>query len=358
MAVRPQQLLRAEIENLRSYHVADARGLVKLDAMENPYGWPESLRKRWLGVLEQAALNRYPDPRAGQLREDFRKAFSVPDGMQLMFGNGSDELIQLLVLAVARPGACILTVTPSFSMYRLIAQFIGVRVIEVPLAADSFALQVDQVCAAIRENDPAVVFLDCPNNPTGVLWPQQQVEQIVQQSQGLVVIDEAYSPFASRTMMPLVERYPHVLMLRTLSKMGLAGLRLGCLLGAGQWLEEFDKLRLPYNVNVLTQLSACFALDNISVLDAQASRICSQREQLLSAMRAIKNIRVFPSEANFVLFRTLDASADTVFGKLLERKVLIKNVADGLLLENCLRVTVGREEENRTFLGALQSALA
>ncbi len=358
MAVRPQQLLRAEIADLRSYHVADARGLIKLDAMENPYGWPESLRKQWLGVLEQAALNRYPDSRAGQLREDFCKAFSVPAGVQLMFGNGSDELIQLLVLSIAKPGACILTVTPSFSMYRLIAQFIGVRVIEVPLAADSFALQVDRICTAIRENDPAVVFLDCPNNPTGVLWPQQQIEQIVQQSQGLVVIDEAYSPFASRTMMPLVERYSNVLMLRTLSKMGLAGLRLGCLLGAGQWLEEFDKLRLPYNVNVLTQLSASFALENISVLDEQAGRICEQREQLLTAMHAIKNIRVFPSEANFVLFRTLDVSADTVFHRLLEHKVLIKNVADGLLLENCLRVTVGKEEENRTFLDALQGALA
>ncbi len=358
MAVRPQQLLRAEIANLRSYHVADAGGLIKLDAMENPYGWPESLQKQWLGVLEQAALNRYPDPQAGRLREDFRKAFSVPDGMQLMFGNGSDELIQLLILSIARPGACILTVTPSFSMYRIIAQFIGVRVIEVPLAADSFDLQVDQICAAVRENDPAAIFLDCPNNPTGALWPQQQVEQIVQQSQGLVVIDEAYSPFASRTMMPLVERYSHVLMLRTLSKMGLAGLRLGCLLGAQQWLEEFDKLRLPYNVNVLTQLSASFALDNISVLDAQARRICAQREQLLAALRAIKNIRVFPSEANFVLFRTLDVSADTVFSRLLERKVLIKSVADGLLLENCLRVTVGREEENRAFLDALQGALA
>ncbi len=358
MAVRPQQLLRAEIANLRSYPVADASGLIKLDAMENPYGWPESLRKQWLEVLEQAALNRYPDSRAGRLREDFCKAFSVPAGMQLMFGNGSDELIQLLILAIARPGACILTVTPSFSMYRLVSQFIGVRVIEVPLAADSFALQVDQVCAAIRENDPAVIFLDCPNNPTGALWPQQQVEQIVQQSGGLVVIDEAYSPFASHTMMPLVERYPHVLMLRTLSKMGLAGLRLGCLLGARQWLEELDKLRLPYNVNVLTQLSASFALDNISVLDAQTSRICAQREQLLDAMRAISKIRVFPSEANFILFRTLDEPADTVFSRLLEHKVLIKNVADGSLLENCLRVTVGKEEENHAFLGALQSALA
>lgn len=358
MAVRPQQLLRTEIANMRSYHVADAGGYVKLDAMENPYGWPEALQKQWLGVLEKAALNRYPDSQAVQLRQNFSRTFSVPDGIHLMFGNGSDELIQLLILSIAKPGACILTVTPSFSMYRLIAEFVGVQVIEVPLSADSFALQADQICAAIQENDPAVVFLDCPNNPTGMLWPQQQVEQIVQRSGGLVVIDEAYAPFASHTMMPLVEKYSHVLMLRTLSKMGLAGLRLGCLLGARQWLKEFNKLRLPYNVNVLTQLSASFALDNISVLETQARLICEQRERLFTAMCAIGNIRVFPSEANFILFRTLDKSANTVFSQLLEHKVLIKNVADGLLLENCLRVTVGTEEENRAFLEALRSALA
>ena len=358
MAVKPQQLLRTEIANMRGYHVADAGGCVKLDAMENPYGWPEALQKQWLGVLEKAALNRYPDSQAEQLRQNFSKTFSVPAGMHLIFGNGSDELIQLLILSIAKPDACILTVTPSFSMYRIIAEFVGVRVIEVPLSANSFDLQVDQVCAAVQENDPAVVFLDCPNNPTGMLWPQQQIEQIVQHSSGLVVIDEAYTPFASHTMMPLVEKYSHVLMLRTLSKMGLAGLRLGCLLGARQWLEEFDKLRLPYNVNVLTQLSAGFALDNISVLEEQTRLICEQRELLFKAMRAIKSIQVFPSEANFILFRTLDKSADAVFSQLLEHGVLIKNVADGLLLENCLRVTVGTEKENRTFLDALHSALA
>ena len=358
MAVIPQQLLRTELASMRTYHVADARGFIKLDAMENPYGWPEALQKQWLGVLEKAALNRYPDPQATRLRQNFSQTFSVPAGVQLMFGNGSDELIQLLILSIAKPGACILTVTPSFSMYKLIAEFIGVQVIEVPLSANSFALQADQICTAIQENDPALIFLDCPNNPTGMLWPQQQVEQIVRLSTGLVVIDEAYAPFASHTMMPLVEKYPHVLMLRTLSKMGMAGLRLGCLLGAQQWLEEFEKLRLPYNVNVLTQLSVSFALDNISVFDAQARLICEQREWLIMAMHAIKNVQVFPSEANFILFRTLNTSADTVFSQLLERKVLIKNVANARLLENCLRVTVGTEKENRTFVDALQCALA
>ena len=357
MAVTPQQLLRSELAEMRTYHVAEASGFIKLDAMENPYGLPEVLKKQWLEVIEKAVLNRYPDPHAIELKRNFSQTFSIPADIQLMFGNGSDELIQLLILAIAKPGARILTVTPSFSMYKRIAECIGVQVIEVPLSSDSLTLQVDQICAAIEETDPALVFLDCPNNPTGLLWPQQQVEQVVQQCSGLVVIDEAYAPFASRTLMALVEKYPHVLMLRTLSKMGLAGLRLGCLLGAQQWLEEFEKLRLPYNVNVLTQLSAGFALDNVSVFNTQASRICEQREWLIAAMRALDGIRVFPSEANFILFRTLNKTAEAVFSDLLEHKVLIKNVANAGLLENCLRVTVGTEKENRTFIDVLQSAL-
>ena len=358
MAVSPRQLLRTELTGIQAYRVADAEGCIKLDAMENPYVWPESLSGKWLEALEKAVLNRYPDSRAVRLRQKFSKTFSIPSSLELMFGNGSDELIQMMILAVARPNACILTVTPSFSMYELIAEFIGVQVVKVPLSAGSFALQVDQVCEVVREKNPALIFLSCPNNPTGTLWPMQQVEQIVQQSKGLIVIDEAYSPFTSSTMMPLIEKYAHALMLRTLSKMGLAGLRLGCLIGAEQWLGELDKLRLPYNINVLTQLSASFALDNIAVFDEQAAQICEQRELLIAAMRDIGGIQVFPSEANFVLFRTLRASANTVFNRLLDQKILIKNVADNDLLENCLRVTIGTEKENQVFLDALKNSLA
>lgn len=356
-AVIPQQLLRTELASMRAYRVADAEGFIKLDAMENPYVWPATLQEQWLDVLGKAVLNRYPDPQVTHLRKNFSKAFSIPSSIELIFGNGSDELIQLVILAIARPGACILTVTPSFSMYKLIAEFIGVRVIGVPLLARSFSLQVDQICKAIQENDPALIFLACPNNPTGTLWPQQQVEQIVQQSRGLVVIDEAYAPFSSHTMMPLVEKYPHVLMLRTLSKMGLAGLRLGCLLGAEQWLRELNKLRLPYNINALTQISASFALDNIAVFNEQARLICEQRERLTTAMRSMNGIQAFPSEANFILFRTVKTPAGMVFNRLMERKIMIKNVADNHLLENCLRVTVGTEKENQAFLDALDSSL-
>ncbi len=343
---------------MRAYRVANSEGLIKLDAMENPHSFPASLQDQWLNALKKVELNRYPDPQATQLKQAFRKTFAIPTNLELLFGNGSDELIQLLILAIAKPDAAILTVTPSFSMYKLIAEFIGVRVIEVPLVAETFALQPDQVCKMIQKFNPALVFLACPNNPTGTLWPQEDVEKIVQQAPGLVVIDEAYAPFAAYSMSTLVEKYSHALMLRTLSKMGLTGLRLGWLAGAEEWLNELNKLRLPYNINALTQASGVFALKNISVFNEQAKLICEQRELLITAMQNINSIQVFPSEANFILFKTLNTTADFVFKRLIENKIMIKNVANNDLLENCLRVTVGTEKENKAFLAALKCSLA
>ena len=357
MNASPRQLLRAEIGSLSAYSVADIKNCIKLDAMENPYDWPEDLRGKLQALLSEASFNRYPDSRATELVQNFRKTFSIPKSIELMLGNGSDELIQILIMGVARSGACILTVTPSFSMYELIANFIGVRVIKVPLSTESFSLQMDLVSEAIRENNPALIFLACPNNPTGTLWPPQQIEKIVHLSDGLVIIDEAYFPFSSCTMLPLIERHSHVLVLRTLSKMGLAGLRLGCLLGREMWITEFNKLRLPYNINILTQISTNVALENIAIFNKQTRMIREQRELLVSAMHGISGIQVFPSQANFVLFRTLGVSATMVFNRLVKRNIMIKNVADNDLLENCLRVTVGAEEENQAFLNALKASL-
>ena len=243
-------------------------------------------------------------------------------------------------------------------MYKLIAEYIGVNVVEVPLQQDSFKLQMDLLAEQIAKHQPAVIFLACPNNPTGTLWPQDQVEEIIEQTTGLVVIDEAYAPFAVYSMMHLVERYPQAIMMRTVSKMGLAGLRLGWMLGDVQWMAELDKMRLPYNINALTQASANFALQNISVFDEQAKLICQQREVLSNALQSMQNINVFPSQANFILFKVLKATANSIYESLLNNKIIIKNVSNDGLLENCLRVTVGTEEENQAFIKALDSSLS
>ncbi len=179
MKITPEKLLRAELANMQAYQVPDSTGLIKLDAMENPYAFPKALKQQWLEELKSVELNRYPSPQASELKKTFRKAFSLSPKLELMFGNGSDELIQLLIMAVAKPGASILTVTPSFSMYKLVAEYVGINVIEVPLQQDNFALQLDLLLTEIQTHKPAVIFLACPNNPTGTLWPRDQIEEII-----------------------------------------------------------------------------------------------------------------------------------------------------------------------------------
>jgi histidinol-phosphate aminotransferase len=351
------RLVRPEVRALKAYHVAAASGLIKLDAMENPYAWPEALKAEWLEVLRAVPINRYPDPSAGALRAALRPALALPDGMDLMLGNGSDELIQLILMAVARPGAVVLAPTPTFVMYEMIATFTGMRFAGVPLAAD-FALDLAAMRAAIRQHHPAVVFLAYPNNPTGNLFDEQAIETLLREAPGLVVVDEAYHAFAQHSFMDRLGRFDNLLVMRTLSKQGLAGLRLGVLAGDPAWLAEFDKLRLPYNINSLTQASAGFALRHMPVLDGQAARLRADREQLFGALASLPGIQAWPSRANFILFRTRTRPAAEVFAALTAQGVLIRNLSGaGGALADCLRVTVGAPDENAAFLAALRKAL-
>jgi len=355
MPKSPADLIRPEILGLAAYHVQDATGMVKLDAMENPYALPGALRAEVAAATAAAALNRYPDPDAARLKARLKAAMGVPAGAELLLGNGSDELIQMLALACARPGAVILGVEPSFVMFRLIAQWVGARYVGVPLRAD-FGLDLPAVEAALEREQPALVFLACPNNPTGNLFDAAAVAQVVARAPGLVVVDEAYHAFADRTFMPRLADHPNLLVMRTLSKLGLAGLRLGLLAGAPQWLDQLDKVRLPYNVNVLTQCVAEAVLGHADVLEAQAAEIRAERGRLAAALAARPGVTAFDSAANFILFRV--PGAQRVFEGLRERRVLIKNLAGSHpLLEDCLRVTVGTPQENAAFLAALDGAL-
>jgi histidinol-phosphate aminotransferase len=348
------KLVRPEIQALKAYHVPDSAGLIKLDAMENPYGWPEALKDEWLKVLRDVPINRYPDPAADALRAQLREALAVPAGMEVLLGNGSDELIQLIVMAVARPGAVVMAPTPTFVMYQMIATAAGLRFAGVPLAND-YALDLDAMRDAIGEVQPAVIFLAYPNNPTGNLWDARAIEVLLAETAGLVVVDEAYHAFAQQSFMDRLGRYDNLLVLRTLSKQGLAGLRLGILAGDPVWLAELDKLRLPYNINSLTQASAAFALAHQNVLDEQAARLRADREQLFQVLATLPGVKAWPSRANFILFRTATRSATEVFTGLRERGVLIKNL--DATIPGCLRVTVGTPEENAAFLAALKSVL-
>lgn len=351
------RLIRPEIRALKAYHVPDASGLIKLDAMENPYTWPEALKQEWLEVLRAVPINRYPDPSAHVLRAQLKQSLAVPAGMDVLLGNGSDELIQLILMGVARPGAVALAPLPTFVMYEMIATFVGMRFVGVPLAAD-FGLDLDALRAAIKQHQPAVVFLAYPNNPTGNLFDEQAIETLLRESPGLVVLDEAYHAFAQQSFMTRLGQFDNLLVMRTLSKQGLAGLRLGILAGDPAWLAEFDKLRLPYNINSLTQASAGFALKHKDVLDEQAARLRAERARLLQELAALAGVQVWPSAANFILFHTAK-SADAVYAALRQQGVLIKNLSGAAgVLANCLRVTVGTPDENSAFLAALRRTLS
>lgn len=355
-------LIRPDVLALSAYHVQDAAGCVKLDAMENPYQLPGPLRAELGRRLSEVALNRYPAPSYTELKAGIRRQLGVPDGYDVVLGNGSDELISMVSVACARPGAKVLAPVPTFVMYAMSAQFAGLQFVGVDLKPD-FSLDLDAMLAAIAAHRPAVTYLAYPNNPTGNLFDEAAIVDILRAvgQTGIVIVDEAYQPFAQSSFMPRLAEFDNLLVMRTVSKLGLAGIRLGYMSASGALLEQFEKVRPPYNINVLTQATAEFVLEHSEVLDAQAAALREQRGRVAAELAALPGVEVFPSAANFLLLRItrpgLDASL--AHARLLERKVLVKNVGKmHALLHNCLRVTVSTPEENTLFLDALKAALA
>jgi histidinol-phosphate aminotransferase len=354
---RINRFIRPQLRELEAYPVPPAAGLIKLDAMENPYSWPDWLVNDWLNTLRGVALNRYPDPAARALKSRLRSVLEVPEAAQTILGNGSDELIQMIIQSVAAPGHVILAPEPTFAMYRQIAVVTGLDFQGVPLRED-FALDADAMLDAITTHQPAVVFLAYPNNPTGNLFDREAIETVLSCAPGLVVLDEAYAPFADDSFMGDLGCCDNLLVLRTLSKLGLAGVRLGLLAGDADWLAEIEKTRLPYNISTLDQLTGEFALRHYAVFAEQAKIIRQQRGALLDRLQAQPGLEVYPSAANFILFRVPPGRGGAVFEGLKSSGILIKNlVGSAPSLTDCLRVTVGKPEENAAFVAALASLL-
>ena len=352
------QRIRQDVQSMHAYAIQDSAGMVKLDAMENPHRLPAELQKALGERLGALALNRYPGDRVNDLRVQLAQYAGMPQAYDIMLGNGSDELISLLALACDVPGASILSPLPGFVMYAMSAQLQGLAFHGVPLTAN-FELDEEAMLAAIAEHKPSIVYLAYPNNPTGNLWNDDVIEKIIlaQGAQGgLVVMDEAYQPFASRTYMDRIERHSHVLLMRTLSKFGLAGVRLGYMIGPKALIAEIDKVRPPYNISVLNAECALFALEHAEVFAVQAKDLREQRERLQTALAALPGVLPFPSEANMILARVPDAAK--TFDGLKAHGVLIKNVSKmHPLLTNCLRLTVGTAQENERMLAALKDSL-
>lgn len=351
----PDQIIRPEILALSAYHVPPATGMIKLDAMENPYALPPAIRDTIAKLAADAPINRYPDASAASLKSTLRTALEIPDGMNIMLGNGSDEIIQIIAMAVARPGAVLMSVEPAFVMFRLIASFANIHYVGVPLRND-FSLDLDAMLTAIAQHKPAVIFLAYPNNPTGNLFDANAILQIIEATPGIVIIDEAYHAFADASLIGKLASYPNLLLMRTLSKLGLAGLRLGLLIGRPEWLGQLEKMRLPYNIGIMTQLIAETVLHHTDVLLEQAEMIKAERIRMIARLDSLDEIKIFPSDANFILFRINNAG--TIFQTLKQQGILIKSL-DGThpLLENCLRVTVGTPDENSKFYETLHTIL-
>ena len=351
-------VIRQDIRSMHAYAIQDSRGLVKLDAMENPFRLPEALQEALGKRLGRVAINRYPTSCVGDVIAALSKYVQLPAGCKLMLGNGSDELISLLAMACDLPGATVLAPLPGFVMYEMSARLQGLRFVGVPLTA-GFELDEAAMLAAIEEHRPAITWLAYPNNPTANLFEEGAVERIVDavgRQSGLVVFDEAYQPFSSRSWMQRLGTRGHVVVLRTLSKFGLAGVRLGYLAGPAALVDEIDKVRPPYNISVLNAEATLFAIEHADEFARQAALLRDERARLQREPAALPGVTPFPSEANMILVRVGGAAA--VFAGMKARGVLVKNV-EGMhpLLKNCLRLTVGTSEENTMMIRALADSL-
>jgi histidinol-phosphate aminotransferase len=344
--------VRPEIRAISAYHVAPATGMIKLDAMENPYRLPEAIRAEMGRALAEVAINRYPDASGAVVKDALRRTLKIDARWSLILGNGSDELIQIAATTLAKPGATMLAVEPSFVMYKANATLAQMRYVGVPLNAD-FTLDTGAVLAAVEREQPALVFLAYPNNPTGNLFPLADIERIVAATPGLVVIDEAYHPFAQVSFADRLADHPNAIVMRTVSKLGLAGIRLGYAFGDPAWIDELDKTRPPYNLNSLTQAAALAVLAHADVLAQQAAALRTGRDGLATELARIPGLTVFPSAANFLLVRVPDANA--AFARLKAKGILIKNLHGWHPHHaNCLRLSVGTPDENAAMLAALQ----
>ncbi len=344
-------LVREDIRDLQPYQPHLYENVVKLDANENPYPFPAELRERIFAAVSGETFSRYPDPTADELRREIA-AYTGVDYRHIIAGNGSDELILLLLQTFAGPCKRVLIPVPTFAMYHIHSRITGSMPVHLPMD-EAYNVPVAEVLREMAHPDTRVTFLVTPNNPTGNCIPLATIEHILEHSAGLVVVDEAYIEFGGRTVVPLLAKHNNLVILRTFSKAALAGLRIGYLLAGPEVVGELLKVKQPYNTDNFSQLAATVALRNWSLIEAQIAQIVAERTRLTAEMTGLDGITVYPSEANFILFKP-PQPADEVHKRLLDAGILVRNLGGAPGLANCLRVTIGQKEENDLFLANLR----
>jgi histidinol-phosphate aminotransferase len=350
-----EDLVKKEIYQQKGYSAAELFAGIKLDANESPFGMQEPLKKKLQERIGKIDFNRYPEAGSPALRDRFARYYGVDPNM-IMFGNGSDELIQILCLTLQGRISGVMVPIPAFAMYKIIAVNTGCKVIEVPLA-DDFDLDCDAMLDKMDSNFPAIIFLSYPNSPTGNLFDRVKIEKIIKKTSGIVVIDEAYAAFAGESLLPLLKKYDNLVILKTLSKLGMASIRFGIAIGNKGLMAQLDKVRLPYNINAMSQIAANFFLDYQDEFNKQVAEIIRQRDELYSNLKEIAGIKPYPSRSNFIYF-SCNFDSDQIYAKVSAAGILIKNINIPPRMKNCMRVTVGNSVENAAFLRTLKSVVS
>lgn len=348
-------LVRDDIKGLVPYEPHLFNNVIKMDANENPHSFPADVITNIFSGLNGEDFIRYPDPLGLELKGKISQFTGEPPE-NIVLGNGSDELIQLILQTFGGPGRRVVIPVPTFSMYRIHGEITGTIPLEVP-RDDSFGLVTGELLAEMRHPDTRVTFIASPNNPTGNCIPIDEISSLVKGVESLVVVDEAYIDFGGETSLPLLRTYPNLVILRTFSKIGLAGLRVGYLLANRDVTHELSKVKQPYNVNTVSQKAAGAVLDHWPVFREQIAEIAAERDRLAEGMKKMPGVRVYPSQANFILFST-PIPAGEVHRQLLEDRILTRyGLGRTHGLENCLRVTIGTKQENTLFLEKLNEYL-
>jgi histidinol-phosphate aminotransferase len=376
-------LVKKSVQELKPYQAENIQCRIKLDAMENPYPLPETLMKKVIEGIGRVKINRYPDPSASRLKNIISSQTGI-SADSIIIGNGSDELIQMILTVFGDPssqplsgehGDKVLFPVPTFSMYGIIAKSLSLAPEGIPLIPPcpplekggqegGWEIQLDKFLSEMERLKPKVIFISYPNNPTGNCFSKETVLKILEKAQGVVVIDEAYYDFSKKTFLPYIEEFKNMIILRTLSKIGMAGLRVGYLTADKEICNELNKVRLPYNSNSVSQEIAGIILENRAEIDKQIASIISERERLMDGLKRIKGVKPFPSETNFILFtfhtplpfgeRVGVRGQKEVFERLLDNGILIRNFNTDTYLKDFLRVTIGTPEEDKEFLNVMR----
>ena len=346
-----EQWLRSDIKNIDAYHVPVSKDMIKLDAMESPFGVPEDLKVEFLKCIEQSEVNRYPEADPSPLKGTLRSLMDIPDEFGILLGNGSDELIQLLALACSKDDL-IMSFEPSFVMYELVSKYVNLEYFGVQLDSN-FDINLSDALLIIEREKPKIIFIAYPNNPTGNCFDYDAIIEIIKSTNSMVILDEAYYAYSDKSFLSEISNFPNLLVLRTISKIGFAGLRLGLLIGDQETIAQLNKLRLPYNINALTQTSANFLLQDKQRIINNAQIIIEERRRLAHELSLFSKFKVYPSQTNFILVHSEDAHS--LHTALKQNGILIKGFPKGSKLSDFIRISVSEPVENNILIDAIRN---